>query len=133
MIDKARIKQAKQRISNEQNWIKGEMAQDADGKGVLPNNSKAVRFCATGALCAEFDLKIPYFSNFNNRATDEEKELFELFKSVIRDKTISLPENDRFEEIEIFNDLGATKHQDVMELFDTVINRLDSEEETNAK
>lgn len=46
------LKRARELISDRSKWTQGVMARDADGKPVLPEDSSAACWCATGALRA---------------------------------------------------------------------------------
>ena len=46
------LKRARELISDRSKWTQGVMARDADGNPVLPEDSSATCWCATGALRA---------------------------------------------------------------------------------
>ncbi len=39
-----------QAIEKEENWLRGNLAQDQEGNAIEPESTKAIRFCALGAL-----------------------------------------------------------------------------------
>jgi hypothetical protein len=46
------VEQARSLIADEQHWCRGQLAEDARGRIVLPISAKAVRRCALGAVIA---------------------------------------------------------------------------------
>ena len=46
------VEQARRLIANEQNWCRGQLAEDARGRIVFPTSANAVRRCGLGAVIA---------------------------------------------------------------------------------
>ena len=96
---------ARQILSKEENWTRGNYARDADGEPVYFDSSKAVCFCSIGAVAASALPKLP----------GQYVVALEALEMVVEPMPIIA-----------FNDAESTSHKDVMAMFDLAIESLES-------
>ncbi|QIG70707.1 hypothetical protein EVB91_156 [Rhizobium phage RHph_I1_18] len=121
MIDKDVLINARQLIESESSWTKGMVARDKDGYRIELYDSKAVCFCAYGAVAKTLQASLPRefiqpkASNIVETYLD--KAVRKLYPSFRRNgiASSSLPL------MIAFNDGPRRKHADVLRIFDTAI------------
>lgn len=93
---------AKEKINSPEKWIKGYVAQNANGNVVNPWENDATCFCSVGAIMC-------VTKNIEDRL-EAYKILRNSFPSIFNNYTVAS-----------FNDSYATTHDDVMKVFDKAI------------
>ena len=120
------LARAREILSEPKAWIKGAMAETADGDSVTPWFKEACRFCATGAIARAADELegtgvIPRVDHCNTegRATHE-------LRRVLAKRAVErgASETDVVEQsVTRFNDAAGTEHEHVVALFDAALAR----------
>lgn len=114
------LRQAKAKISDPRNWIKGAWAEDMNGMPVSSNHPTACKFCAVGALHRVFD---------ENANENGDGAWYAMAIKALR-KAVRLVCSSEVMRVPSFNDFPLTTHEDVMALYDRAIDSL--KEESNA-
>ena len=118
------LEKAKELISVEERWCKGDAAQDENGNTISPVASGACKWCPTGAIeKVTHDLLVK-----DERAPDT----WEVLSVLCAMDPYLISALDVFDEsneprslsVEDFNDLEVTSHPQIMELFEVAISRV---------
>lgn len=117
------LKGARELLAKPGVWIQDESARDENGHRVDPHDSRACMFCSAGALDHIEKTKSQRTGVVYTNSSIAAQEL---------DKTIHTwydPED--CEDFVMFNDLGTTRLDDVLRMFDTTIERLEKRDADN--
>lgn len=110
------IKEARSIIENEKNWTKNLMARTKDGNLVQSYSEEAVCWCMAGALHRAFN-KFQLYGEYKGTTIVEE------FNNIIKNQNTNSNGTPIHLNVSAFNDDPDTTHEDVLRVFDRVIEK----------